>query len=1149
MNSRLFVWVDHTARYDGNSGVQRVVRSLAHALLKAGRDVAFVEWSAGDYSLARARPAGLAVLARYGGPLAPAQEQPAGPLHLNGLDEGMLEGAWLLVPEVPTISGHGRRITADIVEYCRSKGMKVAFIFYDLVPLLVDGYEDMRLAHADYVQQMALADLILPISAHSGETLRRYYVETLHLPASELPEIADTPLAEAFSDAARPVTPPPPASGPIRILSLGTIEPRKNQTGLLRAFNRLCRRRPELDLELHVVGHLHPKVASEFEALAAANTRVRYRRYMPDSEVIDLYRTSAFTVFTSIEEGFGLPIAESLWFGRPVICADFGAMAEIARGGGCLTVDTHLDEAIQEALESLAADPALRDRLAGEAAARAFRSWDDYTHDIRAALEAHMPLRRVWLYADGAVRTAYNSGIQRVARALGRGLQEEGVDLVCVRWDAETESLQPLNPVQASHFARWSGPTPRSGDAADPRPGDWLIVPEITMGPGPSAETLMAAARRMGLRIAYVFYDLIPLKLSPKWPTPRTTPIYEAAVAEAYEAFWRQIASADAILPISDFAAADLRAWFRRSLSRQVGLDRRIAAIELAGEFAAAPRATAVETAARPGAVFTILSIGTLEPRKNQLLLVRAFLAAAARPGSPPMRLIIAGSQQPYPDYAAEVAAAAMAGKVELVADADDDRLAALYREADLVAYASYEEGFGLPVLESAWFGRPCLCHNDGAMLGTAAGGGAETVNMLDEAAVADILHHLATNRERLVRLQQQAIARPARTWRSYARDVAVRLAELGPAGKKAVRALDGLSPTPLHSLDRPLLSICVTTYNRAAWLGHSLPRILELVRPYRDVVEVLVCDNAATDDTPAVLTAIAQTESFASYRNPENVGMLGNMGATVRRATGEYIWLIGDDDILVEGVIENILEGIVEHPDAEMVYLNYAATRFNEPDELNDLDKLIASASAIAEGGPNRYVARLREVADLNENFFTAIYACIFRRNHALRAYTQNVSGPPFSTLLRCVPSTVYAMRMMLDLPAYWVGTPGLVVNMNVSWREWLPLWHLERMPELYEWAEREGMSGTRLDDYRRPHLAGAATHLRHLYFKGSDADRANFDVVRFIARSAHLEAFRNGQLAEIRQVYRDAAANGRLKPGDPTPEELFASFGLPPG
>src|SRR5262249_19601988 len=150
------------------------------------------------------------------------------------------------------------------------------------------------------------------------------------------------------------------------------------------------------------------------------------------------------------------------------------------------------------------------------------------------------------------------------------------------------------------------------------------------------------------------------------------------------------------------------------------------------------------------------------------------------------------------------------------------------------------------------------------------------------------------------------------------------------------------------------------------------------------------------------------------SHRNRENVGMLGNLGATARVSSGAFVWLLGDDDLLIEGALENVLEGLARHPDVEMAYMNYAYTHFDDPADLHDARAIIAAAKPIVEGGPNRYVAELSEVVALNENLFTAIYTCAFRRDHALRAYQLDTRGAPFSSLATCVPSSVYALAAL---------------------------------------------------------------------------------------------------------------------------------------
>ena len=64
------------------------------------------------------------------------------------------------------------------------------------------------------------------------------------------------------------------------------------------------------------------------------------------------YRLARFTVFPSINEGFGLPVAESLGLGTPVITSNFGSMREIAEAGAVRCSSTHATtDQIAEAME------------------------------------------------------------------------------------------------------------------------------------------------------------------------------------------------------------------------------------------------------------------------------------------------------------------------------------------------------------------------------------------------------------------------------------------------------------------------------------------------------------------------------------------------------------------------------------------------------------------------------------------------------------------------------------------------------------------------------------------------------------------------------------------------------------------------------
>ena len=128
-----------------------------------------------------------------------------------------------------------------------------------------------------------------------------------------------------------------------------------------------------------------------------------------------------------------------------------------------------------------------------------------------------------------------------------------------------------------------------------------------------------------------------------------------------------------------------------------------------------------------------------------------------------------------------------------------------------------------------------------------APGGGVLAVDMLDGAAISKGIVRLVVEEGLIERLRCEAVERPLRSWQDYGRDILYGMARAGtPVGWPL--------PAILTGPPRPLLSCAITTYNRAHWLAHSLPRLIEATRPFRAQVEVVVCDNTSTDATPEVI-------------------------------------------------------------------------------------------------------------------------------------------------------------------------------------------------------------------------------------------------------------------------------------------------------
>lgn len=101
-------------------------------------------------------------------------------------------------------------------------------------------------------------------------------------------------------------------------------------------------------------------------------------------------------------------------------------------------------------------------------------------------------------------------------------------------------------------------------------------------------------------------------------------------------------------------------------------------------------------------------------------------------------------------------------------------------------------------------------------------------------------------------------------------------------------------------------LSLCIPTYNRAAFLGEALDSVIQQAT---DEVEIVISDNASDDGTAEMVAEYqGKFPRITYYRQPENLGFDRNMLKVVDLACGEYCWLLGSDDALAEGAISALL-------------------------------------------------------------------------------------------------------------------------------------------------------------------------------------------------------------------------------------------------
>lgn len=161
------------------------------------------------------------------------------------------------------------------------------------------------------------------------------------------------------------------------LLSLGTLEPRKNLEMLIRAFGDFCDREQGRSAQLVLAGARGWKHEGIFRAMGEVNRRhpfaVHSIGYVPHGDKWALMRHAECFLFPSFYEGFGLPPLEAMSAGTPVICSDTSSLPEVVGSAGIL-VRPDQPEEWSRAFERVLKNKPLREELVlkGKAQAQKF---------------------------------------------------------------------------------------------------------------------------------------------------------------------------------------------------------------------------------------------------------------------------------------------------------------------------------------------------------------------------------------------------------------------------------------------------------------------------------------------------------------------------------------------------------------------------------------------------------------------------------------------------------------------------------------------------------------------------------------------------------------------------------------------------------
>lgn len=421
-------------------------------------------------------------------------------------------------------------------------------------------------------------------------------------------------------------------------------------------------------------------------------------------------------------------VLDCMGHGLPTIVNAHGSMAELPAAAVLQMPDRFVNGELVAALEHLRADARVRREL-GERArafvardhapARCAQACHQALQAIHAAVPgadslAMLPRRQLLVDVSATCQASRITGIERVAHALLR------------EWLADADAPVRIEPVYLKrsggqwqyHYARAFGAALMNIEAVSAdelvrfSPGDHLLALDICAGPlvEAQAQGLYERLRQSGVSCRVMIHDVLPA-IRPE--------LFPASMRPHFLAWLDAVLGWDAAICVTHAARVQLRQWLREHRPERAGLP--VHCSWHGADFSPAGASQGEWREPWQGSGPTVLMVGTLEPRKGHLQALQA--CSLLWQAGVEFNLLLVGAEGWQGIEASERGPVlellkALRGhahwqrRLFWLEDVDDQQLATLYARADGLLAASWDEGFGLPLIEAARFGLPALARD-----------------------------------------------------------------------------------------------------------------------------------------------------------------------------------------------------------------------------------------------------------------------------------------------------------------------------------------------------------------------------------------------------------------------------------------------------
>ena len=641
----------------------------------------------------------------------------------------------------------------------------VAVIFYDAIPLIekekyLDPHPFLKKAYEHKIEQIKNADLLLAISESSKKEATHY----LGFPSEKVVNIRAA-VEPIFTTKNHPTEKIKEFKDifDIRdqfILYSGATDQRKNHKGLISAYSILPNTIKK-KYQLVLAGGLPAEHLADFEKhikkCGLTKNQVIFTGRISDDFLVLAYSSCALYVFPSWHEGFGLPVLEAMSCGAAVIGANTTSIPEVIGREDAL-FDPHSPSSIAEKIAEILENPERLATLRAHSLAQAKKfSWDISAKSALQALEkistsTHGKKKSPQGLIDRLlplIQDTPENDLKRLAQAISCNIPNTKPQLLIdVSELVQRDSRTGIQRVVRSILQQWFQNPPSTFDLhlvyADKRyigyryakkftrllldsksdseisvltadedhpidfsNGDIFIALDLQ----PEVQTFQAlfykSMQNYGVDVRFVIYDLLPVTLPDCFPPS----------ADLNHAKWLEVASeADGVICISQSVAQSFQRWAKQKYPTKT-YHRSIDWFHLGADLGNSMPTTGLPSDAetvlqRIRSAASFLMVGTLEPRKGHTQVLEAFERLWSQ--GAPCQLVLVGRAGWRVEALLERLRQHPRRQTQLfwLEGISDEYLEKIYAASTCLIAASYDEGFGLPLIEAAQHKLPIMARD-----------------------------------------------------------------------------------------------------------------------------------------------------------------------------------------------------------------------------------------------------------------------------------------------------------------------------------------------------------------------------------------------------------------------------------------------------